>query len=77
VAGRGAPLLRQNPHVVLTTGCNQWEKGIDVVVEGDAVQVTAAGTLERLATAWAGKWKEGAFQPDELSVLKSGRKMGT
>src|SRR5262245_14476081 len=26
-----------NPHVILTTGCNHWNTGIDVVVEGDAV----------------------------------------
>src|SRR5215467_2831830 len=26
--------LSRNPHVILTTGCNQWKTGIDVVVEG-------------------------------------------
>ena len=26
--------LRHNPQVVLTTGCNRWDQGIDVVVEG-------------------------------------------
>ena len=26
--------LRHNPRVVLTTGCNEWERGTDVVVEG-------------------------------------------
>ena len=25
--------LRANPHVVLTTGCNSWDHGLDVVVE--------------------------------------------
>src|SRR5213595_1663192 len=25
--------LLVNPHVVLTTGCNQWNRGVDVVVE--------------------------------------------
>jgi general stress protein 26 len=48
--------LRNNPHVVLLTGCNQWDRGVDVVVEGDAVQVTDRAVLERLATAWAPKW---------------------
>ena len=48
--------LRANPHVVLTTGCNRWDQGLDVVVEGDAVQVTDAGMLKRLAEAWAAKW---------------------
>jgi nitroimidazol reductase NimA-like FMN-containing flavoprotein (pyridoxamine 5'-phosphate oxidase superfamily) len=32
--------LRRNPTVILTTGCNQWDRGLDVVVEGEAVQVT-------------------------------------
>jgi nitroimidazol reductase NimA-like FMN-containing flavoprotein (pyridoxamine 5'-phosphate oxidase superfamily) len=48
--------LRHNPNVVLTTGCNQWDRGLDVVVEGDAVQVTDGDVLERLAEAWAAKW---------------------
>jgi nitroimidazol reductase NimA-like FMN-containing flavoprotein (pyridoxamine 5'-phosphate oxidase superfamily) len=48
--------LRGNPHVILTTGCNQWDAGLDVVVEGDAIQVIDAARLERLASAWALKW---------------------
>src|SRR5450755_3304022 len=48
--------LTANPHVVLTTGCNGWDGGLDVMVEGDAVQVTDEGTLGRLAAAWAAKW---------------------
>ncbi len=48
--------LRGNPHVILTTGCNHWDEGLDVVVEGDAVQVTDDHMLERLAEAWATKW---------------------
>ena len=47
--------LRANPHVVLTTGCNRWDQGLDVVVEGDAVRVTDKDTLERLAELWATK----------------------
>jgi general stress protein 26 len=48
--------LRHNAHVILTTGCNQWEGGVDVIVEGDAVQVTDATRLKELATAWRTKW---------------------
>jgi general stress protein 26 len=48
--------LRGNPHVILMTGCNSWDQGLDVVVEGDAVQVTDDGALELLAQAWATKW---------------------
>lgn len=53
--------LRANPHVVLTTGCNSWDQGLDVVVEGDAVQVTDKATLERLAAVWTTKW-DGRWQ---------------
>jgi general stress protein 26 len=48
--------LRGNPHVILTTGCNHWDRGLDIVVEGDAVKVTDADVLKRLAAAWATKW---------------------
>jgi nitroimidazol reductase NimA-like FMN-containing flavoprotein (pyridoxamine 5'-phosphate oxidase superfamily) len=48
--------LGANPHVILTTGCNDWERGLDVVVEGDAVQVTDDDMLKRLAVAWTTKW---------------------
>lgn len=48
--------LRTNSRVVLMTGCNDWDEGIDVVVEGDAVRVTDADVLSRLAEAWATKW---------------------
>jgi uncharacterized pyridoxamine 5'-phosphate oxidase family protein len=48
--------LRANPHVVMTTGCNRWDGGIDVVVEGTAVQVTDEGVLTRVAAAFGAKW---------------------
>lgn len=48
--------LAANPEVVLTTGCNDWRSGVDVVVEGRAVRVTDAARLQRLAEAWAEKW---------------------
>jgi nitroimidazol reductase NimA-like FMN-containing flavoprotein (pyridoxamine 5'-phosphate oxidase superfamily) len=38
--------LLGNPHVILTTGCNQWNEGLDVVVEGDAVRVSDQDQLE-------------------------------
>ncbi|QBD83444.1 pyridoxamine 5'-phosphate oxidase family protein [Ktedonosporobacter rubrisoli] len=53
--------LRNNPHVILTTGCNQWQDGLDIVVEGDAVPCTDDSTLKRLAQAWAKKW-DGRWQ---------------
>jgi nitroimidazol reductase NimA-like FMN-containing flavoprotein (pyridoxamine 5'-phosphate oxidase superfamily) len=48
--------LRTNPHVVLTTGCNAWDHGLDVVVEGDAVRVTDDNALKRIAAAFTKKW---------------------
>ena len=41
--------LRGNPHVLLLTGCHRWDEGLDVVAEGDAVQVTDEALLTRLA----------------------------
>ncbi len=56
--------------MVLTTGCNHWDRGVDVVVEGDAVQVTDDAVLSRVAAAftakWDGRWqftaRDGAFR---------------
>jgi general stress protein 26 len=53
--------LRGNRHVILSTGCNGWDRGLDVVIEGDAVQVTDDDTLTRLAGAWRAKW-DGRWQ---------------
>ena len=53
--------LRVNRNVILTTGCNEWERGLDVVVEGEAVQVTDRRILERLAEVWETKW-DGRWQ---------------
>jgi PPOX class probable F420-dependent enzyme len=53
--------LRANPCVVLTTGCNRWDGGLDVVVEGRAVLVTDDATLNRVAAAFAEKW-DGRWQ---------------
>ena len=62
--------LRTNPQVILTTGCNRWDEGLDVVVEGVAVPSTDDDYLGRLAAAWATKWdgrwqwevRDGAFR---------------
>jgi len=53
--------LVANPHVALTTGCNDWADGVDVVVEGYAARVTDHARLARLAQAWRAKWN-GAWQ---------------
>lgn len=65
--------LSANPHVVMIAGCNRWDEGLDVVVEGNAVQVTDDTVLQRVAAAFADKWdgrwrfaaRDGAFRdPD-------------
>jgi general stress protein 26 len=69
--------LRTTPHVILTTGCNHWDRGLDVVVEGDAVQVTDDAALQRLADAWRTKWdgrwqfeaREGVFHHEAGEAL--------
>jgi general stress protein 26 len=69
--------LRTNAHVILTTGCNEWDRGVDVVVEGDAGQVDDDTTLRRLADAWRTKWdgrweyqaRDGAFHHDVGTAL--------
>ncbi|HEX8864736.1 MAG TPA: pyridoxamine 5'-phosphate oxidase family protein, partial [Lentzea sp.] len=51
-------------------GCNRWDQGLDVVVEGDAVPVTDDTVLQRVAGAFAAKWdgrwqftaRDGAFR---------------
>src|SRR5258708_5481967 len=53
--------LRGNPQVILMTGNNHWDEGLDVVVEGDAVQLTDDAVLKRLAAAWTTKW-DGRWQ---------------
>jgi general stress protein 26 len=48
--------LAGNAQVAITTGCNSWDDGLDVVVEGRATRVDDPSVLQRLAAAWATKW---------------------
>jgi hypothetical protein len=65
--------LRANPHVVMTTGCNRWDQGLDIVVEGVAARVTDDAVLSRVApvftSKWDGRWqfiaRDGCFRDDE------------
>ena len=53
--------LQRNAHVAVTTGstgAQGWASGKDVVVEGTAVRVTDAETLQTLADAWAAKYAD-------------------
>ena len=48
--------LRAKRQVILMTGRNDWDQGLDVVVEGEAERVTQRDRLERAAAAWTAKW---------------------
>jgi len=55
---RKALNLAENPHCVLTTGCNDMDGGLDVVIEGVAERVTDDGELQRIAEAYESKYGE-------------------
>jgi nitroimidazol reductase NimA-like FMN-containing flavoprotein (pyridoxamine 5'-phosphate oxidase superfamily) len=62
--------LSQNPEVVLTTGCNNWNRGIDVMIEGTAQRVTDPELLEHLAELWTQKWDgQWQFEPRDASFF--------
>jgi general stress protein 26 len=68
---RKAKNLAANPHVVVTTGDNAIDKGMDLVVEGDALRVTDGADLQRVADEYAAKYdwqftaRDGAFFNDQ------------
>ena len=53
---RKAKNLAENPHCVLTTGCNALHEGLDVVVEGEAVRVSDDARLQVIAEAFESKY---------------------
>ena len=67
---RKAKNLAQNPHCVVTTGNNSIGEGLDVVLEGMAVEVHDEVRLRELATAYKAKYdwdfevRDGAFYND-------------
>ena len=48
--------IQRNRHCILTTGCNNLRQALDLVVEGDAVQVRDDAMLRRLAKCWRSKY---------------------
>ena len=53
---RKAKNIAQNPHCILTTGSNALDRGLDVVVEGDAERVIDDAKLQRIADAYVSKY---------------------
>src|SRR4051812_13952148 len=75
---RKALNLAQNAHCAFTTGCNTYAAGLDLVLEGDAVQVRDDTTLQRIAVAYEAKYgtdwhfdvRDGAFVGGEGNVAR-------
>jgi uncharacterized pyridoxamine 5'-phosphate oxidase family protein len=69
---RKARNLAENPQCVVTTGRNDLDSGLDVVVEGEAVEVSDEDLLRRLAAGYEAKYgrdwhfdvRDGAFHGD-------------
>lgn len=53
---RKARNIDANPNVLLTTGCNNLQGGMDLVVEGRAVRVEDDDRLRDLSAAWEDKY---------------------
>ncbi|MHB8574997.1 MAG: pyridoxamine 5'-phosphate oxidase family protein [Dehalococcoidia bacterium] len=70
---RKAKNLLHNAHCILLTGCNTL-KGLDLVVEGDAVPVSDEARLKRVAERYATKYgwhyevRDGAFHGDSGNI---------
>lgn len=50
--------LAHHDALAVTTGCNAWEAGTDVVLEGVAERVTDLARLQAAADAWFAKYGE-------------------
>ena len=48
--------LEAHADVVLVTGTNTWDAGLDIVVEGPARRITDQGTLQAVAAAYEAKY---------------------
>ena len=48
--------LAGNPFCILTTGCNAIGEGLDIVVEGKAVNIREEAKLQRVADAYVAKY---------------------
>lgn len=60
---RKAKNLMQNPHCILTTGCNRLD-GLDVTVEGDVANVGDAVERSRVADGYESKYGAHFTAPD-------------
>jgi hypothetical protein len=56
---RKAKNLAENSHCVVTTGSNTLSEGLDVVVEGDAINVSDEVRLQRISDLYESKYGSG------------------
>jgi hypothetical protein len=70
--------LTANRHCAVTTGCNTWNEGLDLVLHGDAVVVHDLPLLRRVADAFLAKYgsdwafevgEDGTFRGPGVSVV--------
>lgn len=61
---RKAQNLSQNPHCILTTGCNTLDVGVDLVIEGEAVRVTDDAEMRQVADTFEAKYGARFTAPD-------------
>jgi general stress protein 26 len=59
---RKAMNLASNPECIVTTGCNSWNAGFDIVVEGEAKRIDAPTKLQELADAYGAKYDGWNFE---------------
>jgi nitroimidazol reductase NimA-like FMN-containing flavoprotein (pyridoxamine 5'-phosphate oxidase superfamily) len=61
--------LATNTQVTITTGCNSFSEGLDIVVEGEATVVHDGARLRRLRDAFVAKYGEGWRFPEGPGIL--------
>lgn len=72
---RKAMNLEGNAGCVITTGNNEWDAGLDVVVEGPAARVRDSSVLRAVADAYRAKYGEAwSFQVTGSSFFNRGMK---
>jgi hypothetical protein len=72
---RKALNLEDNPACAVTTGVNQWDRGFDVVVEGDAIRIKDSPLLRGVADAYREKYGDAwSFQVTGASFVNRGIK---
>jgi general stress protein 26 len=63
--------IEKNAHVTITTGCNSFAEGLDIVLEGEAVLVSDDVILSRFVEAHVAKYGEGwRFPLDGILVFQ-------